>query len=83
MHGAASADDEVALVAELGEDAAYAGMQMRIKARVHADDGCGRALFREHADEDEICVVDPVKFVVWPCVKALLSQCCNALFPAL
>jgi len=36
---------------------------MGVKARVHGDNCCGRAAIGEHPDQNEICVVDPVK--VW------------------
>lgn len=62
---AAGADDEVAVVAEGGDEAAHPGVQVRVESGVHADDGRRGAFVGEHADEDEERVVDPVKGLVW------------------
>ena len=36
-------------------------MEVRVVPRIHRDDGGGRAFVREHADEDEEGVVDPIE----------------------
>lgn len=49
-------------------------MKMWVEARVHADDSCRWALLREHSDQNEIRVVDPIKLGVWSCINALFSE---------
>lgn len=72
MHRAAGADHE-RLFGELAERAqrgADLDVEVGVVARVHGDDGRRGAAVGEHADEDQIGVVDPVESGVWFCVEA-------------
>lgn len=61
MHCAAAADDQVTLLAQRADGAADAHVEVRVEAGVHGDEGRGRALVGEHADEDEVGVVNPLE----------------------
>ena len=78
VHCAASPDQKVAVLTEGSNQCAYARVQMRIEARVHADDGGGWAAAGEHADQDEVGVVNPVKGLVGAGVDATFPQRCDA-----
>jgi len=71
---ATRANQEVALRTELPEDVADTRVEMRIEARVHADERRRRTFLGKHAYEDEICVVDPIKLLVRPRIDTLFSQ---------
>lgn len=63
MDGAAGADEEVVLVAQGAQGGADLDVEVWVKAGVHADDGGGRTGRRvgEHADQDQVGVVDPLE----------------------
>lgn len=52
-------------------------MVVRVVARVHGDDCCWGATVWEHADEDEIGVVDPVECGVLLCFQTGFLQKVN------
>jgi hypothetical protein len=65
------ADDEVVLVAEGPERGAYFHVEVRIETGVHGDYGGWWTAVGEHADQDEVGVVDPVEVRVALDVEAL------------
>jgi hypothetical protein len=83
VHRATGSDEEVSLVAEGSEDLSDACVEMWVEARVHADDCRGRAFFWKHADQDQICIVNPIECIVWSCIHAAFAQCFDALFATL
>jgi hypothetical protein len=83
VNRATRTNDEIALVTEFGQDVTHPGVQMRIESRIHTDDSRWWAFLGKHPNQNQVCVVDPVKCVVWSCVNALFSQRCYALLSAL
>ena len=63
MDGAAGADEEVVLVAQGAQGGADLDVEVGFEAGVHADDGGGRTGGRdgEHANQDQVGVVDPLE----------------------
>lgn len=45
-------------------------MEMQVAAGVHGDYRCRGTTIWEHVDEDEVCVVDPVKIGIKTGVEA-------------
>lgn len=64
VHGATGADDQVVLATELAERGADFHVVVGVVAGVGGDDGGGWAGVREHANENEVDVVDPLEGVV-------------------
>src|SRR6187402_1976194 len=58
VHGAAGAHEEHIFFPQRAEGCADLDVVMGVVSCVHADDGRGRGAVGEHADEDEIGVVD-------------------------
>jgi hypothetical protein len=77
VHGAAGADDKVALLAQLVHGAADAHVEVRIEAGVHRNESRGRALVGEHADEDEVSVVDPFESRIRASLEACVVEDCE------
>ena len=60
----AGSDDEIVLFAQLAQSRAHLQMEMGVISGIHGDDGGWWASVGEHADQDQICIVDPVEGVV-------------------
>lgn len=61
VDGTPGSDEKVVLATERTHRGSDFEMEVRVEARIAGYDGCGRAGCGEHADEDEVDVVDPVK----------------------
>lgn len=80
VNGPAGADEQVAFHPERPQRLADSHMEVRIEARVHGDNHCWRAAVGKHADENEICIVDPVKRRVSGGVETGLGEHSYAAF---
>lgn len=61
VHGAAGPDDQVVLLAQRTQRCPQLHVEVRVVALVGRNQRGGRAARREHADKDEVRVVDPVE----------------------
>lgn len=64
VHGAPRANDEVALFPQRAQGRADFDVEVGVEAGVHRHQHRRRAAVREHADQDKVRVVDPVKLAV-------------------
>ena len=80
VDGAAGADEQELLVTQRAQRGADLDVEVRIEARVHADDGGGRAGagVREHADQDHVRVMDPLECGVCGDTESGVAEHVNA-----
>ena len=64
MHSTTSTNEKNLLLPQRAQRRANLNMKVRIISRVHTNDRGWRAAIGEHANQDEISVVDPVKVLV-------------------
>lgn len=83
MHCTARADYEIVFFSKRAESLADAHVVVRIEARVHGDECCWWAAVGKHADEDEICIVDPIEIGISGNVEAGVFEEGDASFAGL
>lgn len=82
VHCATCADDDVSLVAERSQDLSNTSVEMRIEARVHADDGRWWTFVGKHSYQYEVHIVYPVERFIWSRIDSGLDQRLDALLSA-
>lgn len=74
MDSAARPDQEIVFPAEWAEDRPDLRVEVRVVPSVQGDDGGRRTTVGEHADENEIDVMDPVKSGVAANIEAFTGK---------